>query len=116
MWGSLTLAPNIVRRGVVNYYSDRADAKKKSAKIETIGILSFSRKFAPAKISRYTVYIYPSRFGMQLEDEPTVVKTWVEFAVLHPYIPSRGGWNASRDQRFYMGNVHKKDKYESRGC
>ena len=29
---------------------------------------------------------------------------------------SRGGWNASRDQRFYMGNVHKNDKYESRGC
>ena len=28
----------------------------------------------------------------------------------------RGGWNASRDQRFYMGNVHKNDKYESRGC
>ena len=23
--------------------------------------------------------IYPSRFGMQLEDEPTVVKTWAEF-------------------------------------
>ena len=31
-------------------------------------------------------------------------------------INARGGWNASRDQRFYMGNVHKNDKYESRGC
>ena len=28
------------------------------------------------------VFIYPSRFGMQLEDEPTVVKTWAEFAGL----------------------------------
>ena len=45
--------------------------------------------------------------GQNLSRDPKI-------AVLHTSI--RGGWNASRDQRFYMGNVHKNDKYESRGC
>ena len=38
--------------------------------------------------------------------------TWA----IYRRLEGRGGWNASRDQRFYMGNVHKNDKYESRGC
>ena len=38
-------------------YGSGADAKIKTAKIKTKGILVFSRRFAPAKISCYTVTI-----------------------------------------------------------